>query len=340
MVARMSAYALPADDRKRLAAFVFARRHELIAVIVESSTSSDSVASIDTFAKAFLGRLCHELRDGDPGVVDRMTTMPAVAGDSPAFGRIAVDACRIVSDAFESEAERPGEVVAYLTARASELDKRFRSARIKDRAAARREAPGRAADDIVASLLSALEARDSATCDHSRAVGMWSGRVAKSIGLNAQQQAFAVLAGTLHDVGKIATPTELLLKPAPLLDEEWEIMRAHSQIGAKMLERIPSLREFAPIVRAHHERFDGEGYPDRLAGAAIPLIARVVAVADAFHAMISKRPYRPPIPVENALGELRRNAGTQWDGRVVDAMFSIVEPAVGKEAEGVARAAL
>jgi putative nucleotidyltransferase with HDIG domain len=335
----MSAYALPAEDRKRLAAFVFARRHELIATIARSSTSSDSDAAIDTFAKAFLGRLCHELRDGDPGVVDRMTTMPAVAGDSPAFGRIAVEACRIVSDAFASETEHAEAVVAYLAARASELDKRFRSARTKDRASAAAESPGGDAADIVASLLSALEARDGATCDHSRAVGMWSGRVAKSIGLSPQQQAFAVLAGTLHDVGKIATPTELLLKPAPLLDEEWEIMRAHSQIGAKMLERIPSLSEFAPIVRAHHERMDGEGYPDRLAGSEIPLIARVVAVADAFHAMISKRPYRPPIPVAGALNELRRHAGTQWDGRVVDAMFSIVEPA-SREAPDAARAAL
>ena len=336
----MSAWALPAEDRKRLATFVFAHRLELVAAIADSSTSTDSLASIDTFAKAFLGRLCHELRDGDPGVVDRMTTMPSVAGDSPALGRIAVDACRIVSQAFARDADRADDVVAYLSSRASELDKRFRSARTKDRVPIRAEQPGRAADDIVASLLSALEARDSATCDHSRAVGMWSGRVAKSIGLSPQQQAFAVLAGTLHDVGKIATPTELLLKPAPLLDEEWEIMRAHAQIGAKMLERIPALSDFAPIVRAHHERFDGEGYPDRLAGSAIPLIARVVAVADAFHAMISKRPYRPPISVAGALRELRRHAGTQWDGNVVDAMFSIVEPAAGRSNHDAVRAAL
>ena len=93
-----------------------------------------------------------------------------------------------------------------------------------------------------------------------------------------------------------------------------------------MLERIPSLRQYAPFVRADHERVDGGGYPDGLRGNAITLIARVVAVCDSFHAMVSQRPYRQPIPVASALGELRRGAGTQWDARVVDAMLSIVEP--------------
>jgi HD-GYP domain-containing protein (c-di-GMP phosphodiesterase class II) len=136
-----------------------------------------------------------------------------------------------------------------------------------------------------------------------------------------------VLAGTLHDVGKIATPTELLLRPGPLSSDEWHVMRSHATIGARMLEKTATLRSFAPIVRAHHERFDGEGYPDRIRGEAIPLVARVVAVSDAFHAMISKRPYRQPISVPSAVRELRRGSGTQWDERVVEAMLSIVEPA-------------
>ncbi len=182
-------------------------------------------------------------------------------------------------------------------------------------------------DEVVASLLSAMEARDSATCDHSRAVGMWCGRIAKTVGLDAQVQSFAALAGTLHDVGKVATPTEILLKPGPLDDDEWETMRAHPRIGAKMLERIPSLREFAPVVRAHHERMDGRGYPDRVRGNAIPLVARIVSVAGSFHAMISKRPYRPAMPLASALDELRCGAGTQYDPRIVDAMLGIVQPA-------------
>ena len=182
-------------------------------------------------------------------------------------------------------------------------------------------------EDAVASLLSAMEARDGATCDHSRAVGMWCARIAKTVGLGAHEQAYAKLAGTLHDVGKVATPTDILLKPGPLDDDEWETMRAHARIGAKMLERIPSLKEFAPIVRAHHERVDGRGYPDRVGGHAIPLVARIVSVADSFHAMISKRPYRQAMPVAQALDELRSGVGTQYDPRIVDAMLGMVQPA-------------
>ena len=185
-------------------------------------------------------------------------------------------------------------------------------------------------EDAVASLLSAMEARDGATCDHSRAVGMWCARIAKSVGLSAEQQAYAKLAGTLHDVGKVATPTDILLKPGPLDDDEWETMRAHARIGAKMLERIPSLKEFAPVVRAHHERVDGRGYPDRAKGRAIPVGSRIISVADSFHAMISKRPYRGAMPVAQALDELRSGVGTQYDPQIVNAMLGMVQPAVAR----------
>jgi len=163
-------------------------------------------------------------------------------------------------------------------------------------------------------------------------VGMWCGRIAKMIGMTAEQQMSAALAGTLHDVGKIATPAEVLLKAGPLDSEEWETMRAHSRVGAKMLERIPSLRDLAPAVRAHHERVDGAGYPDNLEGSSIPIVARIVSVADSFHAMISKRPYRQALPVALALAELRSGIGTQWDSVVVEAMLDIVQP------QGVTRA--
>jgi HD-GYP domain-containing protein (c-di-GMP phosphodiesterase class II) len=103
-------------------------------------------------------------------------------------------------------------------------------------------------------------------------------------------------------------------------------MRSHSERGAKILEQIPALREIAPVVRAHHERFDGLGYPDRLEGNAIPLAARIVAVADAFHAMISKRPYREAMSVSQAINNLMDGRGRQWDPRVVDMMISVVKP--------------
>jgi len=185
-------------------------------------------------------------------------------------------------------------------------------------------------DEVVISLLAAIEVHDPMTCELSRAVGMWCGRMAKALGLTPELQAVAALAGTLHDVGKIATPTEILSKPGKPTSEEWVAIRAHAQVGAKMLERIPSLAELAPIVRAHHERFDGAGYPDGLAGERIPLAARLVSVADSFHAMISKRPYRDALPVAAALEELRRGAGTQWDARMVAVLLDIVRPSIVK----------
>ena len=130
----------------------------------------------------------------------------------------------------------------------------------------------------------------------------------------------------LHNVGKLSTPRAILLKAGPLDSQEWDVMREHSAIGAQILADIPSLRACAPTVRAHHEQIDGNGYPDRLDGDRLPLAARIVAVADAFHAMISKRSYRSAMPAAEALAVLQRGAGTRWDVRVVNVMLGVVRP--------------
>ncbi len=127
----------------------------------------------------------------------------------------------------------------------------------------------------------------------------------------------------LHDVGKIFTPKEILYKPGPLTDEERTVMRRHPVDGAEILERIAGLRAMAQNVRHHHERYDGAGYPAGLKGEAIPLGARIAAVVDAFDAMISDRPYRKAIPIEEAIEELTRNRGTQFDPNVVDAFLEL-----------------
>jgi len=181
-------------------------------------------------------------------------------------------------------------------------------------------------DEVVLSLLSAIDARDAATGAHSRAVGMWCGRVAKNLGLSAELQETASLSGALHDVGKIALPPEVLLKAGPLDAAEWDVMRAHAELGGQMLARIPALADLAPIVRAHHERFDGAGYPDGLSGEEIPLPARIVSIADAFDAMIGTGPHRGALSVRTALEELRGGIGTCWDPAVAAAMIAIVQP--------------
>ena len=135
-----------------------------------------------------------------------------------------------------------------------------------------------------------------------------------------------MLAGILlHDIGKIFTPKEILFKPGPLNDEEWKIMRRHPVDGAEILEQIDGLKEMAKVVRYHQEAFDGSGYPEGLKGEEIPIGARIATVVDAFDAMITDRPYRKGMRITQAVEELKRNKGTQFDPRVVDAIIEIYE---------------
>jgi HD-GYP domain-containing protein (c-di-GMP phosphodiesterase class II) len=140
-------------------------------------------------------------------------------------------------------------------------------------------------------------------------------------------------AAALHDVGKVAIPDAIITKPAPLTDEEWAFMRRHTLIGERILAAAPALSGAAQLVRSSHERWDGKGYPDGLAGNEILLSSRIIAVCDAFDAMISDRPYAPSQTVVEALAELRRCAGTQFDPWIVDIFEGILvdraKPPVG-----------
>ncbi|MBD5657768.1 MAG: HD-GYP domain-containing protein [Candidatus Eremiobacteraeota bacterium] len=274
-----------------------------------------------------IDRLVRELQSDDDAIdvwADVDVRLAGTADDA----RVVAVTCAVISAGFAADCGHSDEAVSYLAVRSTTLEQRFRFGLLR----AADSTTKRTQNEMVGSLLAAIDDRDRATCEHSRAVGLWCGRIAKTIGLGSELQEKAALAGTLHDIGKIATPREILLKPGALDPAEWEVMRAHAQIGGQMLECIPSLEELAPIVRSHHERMDGKGYPDGLAGEAIPQLSRIVAVADAFHAMISKRPYRTPLPIGDAVDELRAGSGTQWDRPVVAAMLDIVAPARARKA--------
>ncbi len=186
-----------------------------------------------------------------------------------------------------------------------------------------REETGAVHSETALALLSMLAERDTQTCCHSKATGEWARRLCGALVLPPEQTTFIVLCAVLHDIGKISTPDAILFKPTALTESEWEIMRDHSAAGQRILDQISSLARCSPIVRAHHERWDGKGYPDGLSADAIPFEARVVAVADAFHAMISNRPYRKAIAPRQALETLETGRGTQWDPMIVDAMLSL-----------------
>jgi putative nucleotidyltransferase with HDIG domain len=171
-------------------------------------------------------------------------------------------------------------------------------------------------------LADAAELQDSYTADHADEVADLALEVGRRLGFSGVELDRLRYGALLHDVGKIGVPGELLRKPGPLSPEERERMDEHTAIGARMLDRIPFLAPVAPLVRSAHERFDGGGYPDGLRGEQIPRGAMVIATCDAFHAMTSNRSYRQAMGHEDAIRELRANAGTQFDPVVVDALVA------------------
>ena len=178
--------------------------------------------------------------------------------------------------------------------------------------------------EMATSLAGAIDAKDPYTKDHSTSVSRYSEALARAVNLPEEEVERIKLGALLHDVGKIGIPESVLKKPDKLSDEEWEIMKQHPTIGAeKVLEPNEALRDLIPIVKYHHERVDGKGYPEQLKGEQIPLAARIVSVADAYHALISDRPYRKGMPIEKACAILKDGAGVQWDPDLVRRFIEI-----------------
>jgi putative nucleotidyltransferase with HDIG domain len=173
-------------------------------------------------------------------------------------------------------------------------------------------------------LVATLDARDCYTAGHSAAVAVYARDIAERLGLSEQDQRLAHLAGLVHDIGKIGLPAGLLEKPAPLTSDERLQMEEHPVIGERILAQVEGYNEVAEIVRHHHERINGWGYPDRLRGNAIPLLSRILAVADAYNAMTSQRPYRDAMPSSVARLRLAQGVETQFDTAVVAAFEAIL----------------
>ena len=182
-------------------------------------------------------------------------------------------------------------------------------------------------DGTLLALVEALDARDTDTKGHSERVGLHTAQLAEVVGITKGSEEWETIyrGALLHDVGKIGVPDGILLKPGKLTPEEWHTMRKHPEIGHQMIRDIPFLAGAADIVLAHHERWDGDGYPKGLAGTEVPLGARLFSVADAFDAMLSDRPYRQALSVQQALDELLKHKGTQWDPQAVEALMLLYE---------------
>ena len=174
-------------------------------------------------------------------------------------------------------------------------------------------------------LAAALEAKDAYTNDHASQIAELAAALCERLGIDADDTRVIKLGALLHDIGKIGIPEAILRKPGSLTSEEMLVMQQHPDIGARILEPVPYFADLVPLVRSSHERWDGRGYPDGLAGDEIPLGSRVIAVCDAFHAMTEDRIYRRALPLPAAVAEIERCSGTQFDPACVQAMLEVVE---------------
>jgi HD-GYP domain-containing protein (c-di-GMP phosphodiesterase class II) len=178
---------------------------------------------------------------------------------------------------------------------------------------------------VVRAMTSAIDAKDPYTCGHSDRVARIAVRLARELGFSTEALANIYMAGLLHDVGKIGIDDQVLRKHGKLTTEEFEHIKEHPDLGCKILAGLKPLADVLPAVRHHHEQWDGRGYPAKLAGNEIPLIARIVAVADAYDAMISDRPYRQGMPLEKVEEIFSKGSAQQWDKQVIDAYFTVRE---------------
>ena len=179
--------------------------------------------------------------------------------------------------------------------------------------------------DVIHTLVAVIEAKDAYTCGHSERVALVGRRLAEQLALPAEECHDVYLTGLLHDIGKVGVPDDVLLSPDALTAAQFREIQRHPECGVRVLQRLKPLSHLLPGVLHHHEAIDGSGYPHQLAGEAIPLSARILAVADAWDAMTSDRPYRSGLPKPQAEELLRRGAGRQWDAQVVDAFFAVRE---------------
>jgi putative nucleotidyltransferase with HDIG domain len=178
--------------------------------------------------------------------------------------------------------------------------------------------------DTLKSLISSIQARDHYTEEHSQRVTSEAIRLAASMNCPSKDLESIKIAGALHDVGKIAVPDSILLKAGKLTDEEYMVIKNHPTIGENILKSIVLLDKERMIIQCHHERWDGNGYPQGLRGPDIPFLARILTVVDSFDAMNNNRPYRSALSKEDAIEELIRNKNTQFDPDIVDAYIKIL----------------
>ena len=280
---------------------------------------------VDPRGRRFPHDLAHEwLQRGEPFIVDPQDLADVTGVNVAQISRFVVAPLRL-------EGNRVGALTATIGERTID-DRQLRllaglahQAKLAIESAEHYESLERTFLSTVAALANALEAKDEYTSSHARWITDMSLLVGKELELDRDALKRLELGALFHDIGKIGIPSEILQKPGPLTDEEFEIVKEHPELGEKILAPIDRLADVRPIVRACHERWDGLGYPDGKSGDDIPVESRIVLVCDAFHAMVTDRPYRMRLPADEAVRRLRESSGTQFDPSAVDAFVRLFE---------------
>ena len=179
--------------------------------------------------------------------------------------------------------------------------------------------------ELILALAKTIDVKDRYTSGHSERVATYAREIARRAGDSEDAQATIYAVGLLHDIGKIGVPVNIINKPSRLTDEEFKIIKAHTTAGASILKTVAEFPELSVGARSHHERYDGRGYPDRLAGEDIPRMARIIAVGDAYDAMTSRRSYRDALPQAVARSEIEKGRGTQFDPQLADIMLQMID---------------
>ncbi len=277
------------NDRARLAASVRVRTARIVKDSFERLAPAERTVGAKVLATRFVDVCAQSAASGDVRAIARWS------GDACARYGTVLPAQRVIAAALDevSVAFRSAD---ELTAHAFERARREIVAELAKERTAESSTNVEAIDEIdvvLDGLLVKLDQADVLTAEHSRAVASWCGRLAKQLGGSKSDVLHLTRAGLIHDIGKVTTPAAILTAPRSLTEDEFAVMKQHSAEGEKIVLGVPLIANLAPAVRSHHERFDGAGYPDGLRGEQIPDVARIVAVADCFNAMIGRRPYRP-----------------------------------------------
>jgi putative nucleotidyltransferase with HDIG domain len=302
---------------------VIEARSDIVSALVAPLAPAERTLIVQLVARSLVDSYAFALEQRDPQTlvawVDRMCE---THGASPAVGKLFATACDSLDgflerNAFDDALRRPLRPLAGA----------FANAVAKPRVRSRADlAHLDEVDAAIEELIAKLDVSDPLTAEHSRAVAAWCGRLARRLTLDPKETSFVARCGMVHDIGKVTTPAGILQAPRQLTPEEWDLIREHTISGEAIVREDDRLAGFAVAIRSHHERLDGRGYPDRLEREAISQAVRIVTVADCFNAMIGRRPYRPPMPPSQALEQLDKHSGTQFDREVVEAMHQVVNP--------------